>query len=79
MLRALLSLALAAPGPGDTLTEILARGSFTWGADEEGGGPYVFPDPADPERRVGLGTFVESPEKQRGKGGGVVVRPFTFP
>jgi polar amino acid transport system substrate-binding protein len=45
---------LVAPHPGDTLAEILARGSFTWGADEEGGGPYVFPDPTDPERSIGF-------------------------
>jgi polar amino acid transport system substrate-binding protein len=47
-------LALATPGSSDTLAEIRARGFFTWGADEEGGGPYVFPDPADPERRIGF-------------------------
>ena len=57
---ACLALALALLGaplgaaPGDTLAEIRARGSFRWGADEEGGGPYVFPDPADPAHRVGF-------------------------
>src|SRR6185503_3910975 len=40
--------------PGDALEEIRSRGSFTFGADEEGGGPYVFPDPADPTRRIGF-------------------------
>jgi His/Glu/Gln/Arg/opine family amino acid ABC transporter permease subunit len=50
-----LSLVLAAALPqGDALEEVRARGYFTWGADEEGGGPYVFPDPADPERRIGF-------------------------
>jgi polar amino acid transport system substrate-binding protein len=39
---------------GDTLEQIRTRGYFTWGADEEGGGPYVFPDPADPTRRTGF-------------------------
>src|SRR5262245_13215191 len=50
----LLWLALATPSPSDTLAEIRARRFFVWGADEEGGGPYVFPDPADPERRIGF-------------------------
>ncbi|HVR73008.1 MAG TPA: ABC transporter substrate-binding protein/permease [Planctomycetota bacterium] len=39
---------------GDALDDIAARGFFTWGADEEGGGPYVYPDPADPSRRTGF-------------------------
>lgn len=47
--------ALAARGGGsDSLEEIRERGFFTWGADEEGGGPFVFPDPAQPERRTGF-------------------------
>jgi polar amino acid transport system substrate-binding protein len=53
----ILLLALSAAGgsaAGDALTEIAERGWFTWGADEEGGGPYVFADPADPERRIGF-------------------------
>jgi polar amino acid transport system substrate-binding protein len=54
VLGALVSLALTASSPGDALAEIRARGFFTWGADEEGGGPYVFPDPADPTHRVGF-------------------------
>jgi len=50
-----LVLALAPPqAVGDALEEIAARGFFRWGADEEGGGPYVFPDPADPARRTGF-------------------------
>jgi polar amino acid transport system substrate-binding protein len=54
MFAVILCLAPAAPAQGNTLEEIRARGFFTWGADEEGGGPYVFPDPADPERRIGF-------------------------
>jgi len=54
MLCTLLWLALATSAPSDTLAEIRARGFFIWGADEEGGGPYVFPDPGDPERRIGF-------------------------
>jgi polar amino acid transport system substrate-binding protein len=38
----------------DTLDAILARGYFTYGSDEEGGGPYIYPDPADPKHRIGF-------------------------
>jgi len=31
----------------DTLANIRDTGVFIWGADQEGGGPYVFPDPKD--------------------------------
>jgi polar amino acid transport system substrate-binding protein len=37
-----------------TLDAIRARGTLIWGADAEGGGPYVFPDPADPRRVTGF-------------------------
>lgn len=33
---------------------MLARGELVWGADQEGGGPYVYPDPADPSRLLGF-------------------------
>jgi len=32
------------------LEEIHSRGELIWAADQEGGGPHVFPDPADPRR-----------------------------
>ena len=38
----------------DTLQEIKARGALLWGADAEGGAPYVFPDPQKPEQLVGF-------------------------
>lgn len=38
----------------DQWEAIQQRGTLRWGADEEGGGPYVFPDPADPTRRMGF-------------------------
>jgi polar amino acid transport system substrate-binding protein len=51
---ALLCSALAAAArAGDTLARIREVGSFTFGADQEGGGPYVYPDPADPARSLG--------------------------
>ncbi len=34
--------------------EIRSRGTLVWGADQEGGGPFVYPDPADPEKLVGF-------------------------
>ncbi len=36
------------------LGEVLARGELVWAADQEGGGPHVFPDPADPQRLTGF-------------------------
>jgi polar amino acid transport system substrate-binding protein len=39
---------------GDTLAEIRKRGTLIWGADAEGGGPYVYPDPADPRSMIGF-------------------------
>jgi polar amino acid transport system substrate-binding protein len=38
----------------DTLDDIQRRGTLIWGADAEGGGPYVYPDPDDPRRMVGF-------------------------
>ncbi|MBI4352035.1 MAG: ABC transporter permease subunit [Elusimicrobia bacterium] len=55
---ALLLLSLAAAFPdlarAATLGEIKARGVFRWGADAEGGAPYVFPDPKDPDKLIGF-------------------------
>ena len=36
------------------LDEVLARGELIWAADQEGGGPHVFPDPADPQKLTGF-------------------------
>ena len=33
---------------------IRARGHLIWGGDAEGGGPYVYPDPASPRKVVGF-------------------------
>lgn len=38
----------------DTLAQIQARGELRWGADAEGGAPYVYPDPQKPEQYVGF-------------------------
>jgi polar amino acid transport system substrate-binding protein len=39
---------------GDRLQEIHKRGVLLWGADAEGGAPYVYPDPEKPERLIGF-------------------------
>jgi polar amino acid transport system substrate-binding protein len=39
---------------GDTLAAIRARGEITWGADVQGGEPYVYEDPANPKRLIGF-------------------------
>src|SRR5260221_3093290 len=40
--------------PADTVDSIRKQGELTWGADAEGGAPYVFPDPQKPERLIGF-------------------------
>ena len=38
----------------DQLDKIREKGELVWGGDEEGGGPYVFPDAKDPNKIVGF-------------------------
>src|SRR6266705_4222648 len=38
----------------DHLQLIKARGVLLWGADAEGGAPYVYPDPQKPEQFIGF-------------------------
>ena len=38
----------------DALEAIRNRGALLWGADAEGGAPYVYPDPQKPEQLVGF-------------------------
>jgi polar amino acid transport system substrate-binding protein len=38
----------------DHLEQIRQRGELRWGADAEGGAPYVYPDPEHPERLIGF-------------------------
>ena len=40
---------VCAPVAADTLDDIQQRGELVWGADQEGGGPYVFPDEDNPD------------------------------
>lgn len=37
-----------------SLEKIKERGYILWGADAEGGAPYIFPDPKDPSRVIGF-------------------------
>src|SRR5688572_3020449 len=48
------ALGFSAVSQADTLDDIRSRGELIWGADREGGGPYVYPDPDDPQRSVGF-------------------------
>src|SRR5690349_3996231 len=38
----------------DSLQEIKQRGVLRWGADAEGGAPYVYPDAQHPEKLIGF-------------------------
>ena len=38
----------------DALDEIQKRGKLIWGGDQEGGAPFVFPDPKDPNHLIGF-------------------------
>src|SRR6266853_3374221 len=38
----------------DRLQQIKQRGELLWGADAEGGAPYVYPDPEKPEQLIGF-------------------------
>src|SRR5215831_971685 len=46
--------ALTAASAADTLQRIQKQGVLKWGADAEGGAPYVYPDPDHPERLIGF-------------------------
>jgi polar amino acid transport system substrate-binding protein len=50
----LLAASCSVAARGDTLAEVQKRGTLIWGADAEGGGPYVYPDPANPRSMVGF-------------------------
>ena len=44
----------AARAADDALAAIKQRGVLKWGADAEGGAPFVFPDPQQPEKLIGF-------------------------
>ena len=41
------------PAP-DTLAAVRAKGELRWGGDSQGGAPYVFQDPMDPNHLIGF-------------------------
>jgi polar amino acid transport system substrate-binding protein len=43
-----------ASGQDDSLTQVKAKGTIIWGADQEGGGPFVFPLDSDPTKLTGF-------------------------
>jgi polar amino acid transport system substrate-binding protein len=45
---------LSGPALADALDDVLQRKAIRWGADQEGGGPYIYPSPDDPQRVVGF-------------------------
>jgi polar amino acid transport system substrate-binding protein len=49
----------------DTLQEIKQRGVLRWGADAEGGAPYVYPDPQQPDRLLGFEVEIAEALAQR--------------
>ncbi len=50
----LLALLCARTVRADALEEIHRRGTLVWGGDQEGGAPFVFPDPKDPSKLTGF-------------------------
>lgn len=38
----------------NTQEDIRTSGELLWGADAEGGAPYVFPDPENPDQLIGF-------------------------
>ena len=54
VLLLLISAALNYASATDTLQRVQRDGVLKWGADAEGGAPYVFPDPRQPEHLIGF-------------------------
>ena len=52
--RWLAVIALSSAAVAAELDDVRRRGELVWAADQEGGGPHVFPDPADPRRLTGF-------------------------
>ena len=51
---AYLMLALGPSARADTLDDIRRRGSIRWSGDQEGGGPYIYSAPNDPQKLIGF-------------------------
>ncbi len=53
-LAMLLCWTLPSQGAENSLDRIKKRGYLLWGADAEGGAPYIFPSPEDPSKMIGF-------------------------
>ncbi|MBI5116300.1 ABC transporter permease subunit [Candidatus Poribacteria bacterium] len=45
---------VSSPSPSSAVEKIIERGHLLWGSDAEGGAPYVFPDPNNPQKLIGF-------------------------
>src|SRR3954454_25379152 len=50
----LVALAWPCTATGDALSDMRKSGRMQWGGDQEGGGPYVFPQDKDPSQVTGF-------------------------
>lgn len=50
----LLTICDATPARADSLESLRSRGTLVWGADQEGGGPFVYPADDDANRLIGF-------------------------
>jgi polar amino acid transport system substrate-binding protein len=49
-----LLLIIVSEARADALDRVREQGVLRWGADQEGGGPYVYPSPDDPRKQAGF-------------------------
>ncbi|WZO96533.1 ABC transporter substrate-binding protein/permease [Isosphaeraceae bacterium EP7] len=54
LLAFILACLAGVPCRGDALDRIRSSGELRYGCDQEGGGPYAYPDPIDPSRVTGF-------------------------
>lgn len=50
----LVAVIIPKPSSATSINDITKRGYLLWGADAEGGAPYVFPDPDNPNKLIGF-------------------------
>ncbi|MBI5418385.1 ABC transporter permease subunit [Candidatus Poribacteria bacterium] len=54
LLHIIISFNICMASTGSSIEKIKQRGSLLWGSDAEGGAPYVFPDPKNPDKLIGF-------------------------
>ncbi len=72
LLLALALVACAGAARAGGIDRVFAQGYFTYGADQEGGGPYVYPDPTNTQHMIGFevelaNALAEDLQRQFGK------------